>query len=241
MPGRRGLFALGACFFLSGMGSLALEVVWTRQMRLVFGSTTLAASTILVAYMLGLGVGGLLGGRVASRLRDGVRAYGTARDRDRSVRAGRSLAAGAAARAEPLAARRHGVLAGGAVPLRDRPLPCCSLPTVLMGATLPIVVAALVRRDPRIGASTGLLYGLNTLGAVAGVFLATFVFFPLLGLTWTNWLGALLDLAVGVLALAVVAREVRAWPALAAAAPAAGRGDGDRRVVRGGAARAALR
>jgi hypothetical protein len=56
------------------------------------------------------------------------------------------------------------------------------VPTMLMGATLPIVVAAVVRRDPRVGASTGLLYGLNTLGAVAGVFLATFVFFPLLGL-----------------------------------------------------------
>ena len=68
--------ALGFCFFVSGFGSLVLEVVWTRQLRLVFGSTTLAASTILVAYMLGLGLGGLAGGRLGGRLRDGVRAYG---------------------------------------------------------------------------------------------------------------------------------------------------------------------
>ena len=51
-----------------------------------------------------------------------------------------------------------------------------------MGATLPIVVTAVTRDDPRIGASTGLLYGINTLGAVAGVFATAFVLFPLLGL-----------------------------------------------------------
>src|SRR5258706_10867048 len=76
--------ALGVCFFLSGAGSLVLEVVWTRLLRLVFGTTTLAISTILVAYMSGLGLGGLLGGRLVARARedprgtrwrDGGRAY----------------------------------------------------------------------------------------------------------------------------------------------------------------------
>jgi hypothetical protein len=64
------------------------------------------------------------------------------------------------------------------------------VPTILMGATLPILVAALVRDDSRVGSSTGLLYGLNTLGAVVGVFVATFVLFPLLGLTGTGMFGA---------------------------------------------------
>jgi len=219
MAARRGLISLGACFFLSGMGSLALEVVWTRQMRLVFGSTTLAASTILVAYMLGLGLGGLIGGRVASRLKDGVRTYGWI-----------EIAIGLYALAVPwlllqLPELNRSLLAGmdfwtAALCRFAIALVLLLLPTALMGATLPIVVAALVRRDPRVGASTGLLYGLNTLGAVAGVFLATFVFFPLLGLTWTNWFGALLDVAVGVLALLVVAPQVRAWPSVAAPAPA---------------------
>ena len=85
MP-RRALFLLALCFFLSGLGSLVLEVVWMRQLRLVFGSTTLAASTILVAYMLGLGIGGLLGGLVARRIRRGVRLYGWLRSRSASTR-----------------------------------------------------------------------------------------------------------------------------------------------------------
>src|SRR5262245_5357037 len=72
----RGFAAVALCLFLSGAASLMLEVVWTRMLRLVFGSTTLAVSTILVAYMFGLGLGGLVGGRLAARLRNGVRAYG---------------------------------------------------------------------------------------------------------------------------------------------------------------------
>jgi spermidine synthase len=201
------LVAVATCFFLSGMGSLALEVVWTRELRLVFGSTTLAASTILVAYMLGLGIGGLVGGRLAGRLANGVRAYGWI-----------EIAIGAYALAVPwllaqLPALNRSLLAG----LDFWPAALCRFavalalllaPTVLMGATLPILVASLTRRDPRIGASTGLLYGLNTLGAVAGVFATTFVLFRLLGLTWTNRAGALLDVAVGVLTLLVVAPRV---------------------------------
>src|SRR5690606_31428369 len=80
----------------------------------------------------------------------------------------------------------------------------------------------------RIGERTAVLYGVNTLGAVAGVFATAFVLFPLLGLWRSNALGALLDVAVGVLALATLARrvpvgEATATPAAASdvAAPAA--------------------
>ncbi len=222
MPASRSHVVLALCFFLSGLGSLALEVVWTRELRLVFGSTTLAASTILVAYMLGLGLGGLLGGRLATRLKSGVRAYGWI-----------EIAIGVYALAVPwllaqLPALNRSLLAGmdfwPAVFCRFAiSLALLLLPTVLMGATLPILVTALVRRDPRVGASTGLLYGLNTLGAVAGVFLATFVLFPTLGLTWTNRFGALLDVAVGVLSILWVDRAFRASLA-ATGAPAAGSG-----------------
>ncbi|MEW6271792.1 MAG: fused MFS/spermidine synthase, partial [Thermodesulfobacteriota bacterium] len=216
---RRTLVAVAACFFLSGLGSLALEVVWTRELRLVFGSTTLAASTILVAYMLGLGLGGLAGGRVAGRLANGVRAYGWV-----------EIAIGLYALVVPwllaqLPALNRTLLAG----LDFWPAALCRfalalalllVPTALMGATLPILVAALTRRDPRIGAQTGLLYGLNTLGAVVGVFATTFVLFRALGLMWTNRAGALLDVAVGVVALVLVAPRITGAGADGAAASA---------------------
>ncbi len=200
-----GVILLAACFFLSGFGSLALEVVWTRQLRLVFGSTTLAASTILVAYMLGLGLGGLAGGRVAGRIRDGVRAYGLM-----------EIVIGLYALAVPTwvgffpAVNRellHGLDFWPAALLRFvLSLAFFLVPTLLMGATLPVVVAAVVRRDPRVTPATGLLYGINTLGAVAGVFVATFVFFPMLGIWRTNAAGATVAISVGFLAALVVPR-----------------------------------
>src|SRR2546421_3489922 len=64
-----------ACFFLSGASGLILELLWTRMLTLVFGSTTLAVSTVLTAFMGGLGLGSYLAGRLADRLRDPVRAY----------------------------------------------------------------------------------------------------------------------------------------------------------------------
>src|SRR5947208_3041147 len=62
------------CFFLSGASGLILELLWTRMLTLVFGSTTLAISTVLTAFMGGLGLGSYLAGRLADRLRDPVRA-----------------------------------------------------------------------------------------------------------------------------------------------------------------------
>src|SRR5271154_6562510 len=67
-----------ACFFLSGASGLILEMLWTRMLTLVFGSTTLAVSTVLTAFMGGLGLGSFLAGKLADRLRDPVRAYALA-------------------------------------------------------------------------------------------------------------------------------------------------------------------
>src|SRR5688500_3823638 len=63
------------CFFLSGASGLIFEVLWTRELGLVFGSTTLAMSTVLAAFMGGLALGSLGAGRIVSRVRDPLRAY----------------------------------------------------------------------------------------------------------------------------------------------------------------------
>ncbi|MBP7572050.1 MAG: fused MFS/spermidine synthase, partial [Acidobacteria bacterium] len=204
-PAPRRLGAVALCLVLSGAGSLTLEVVWTRYLRLVFGSTTLAISTVLVAYMLGLGLGGLAGGRWARRFRDGVRTYALF-----------EIGIGLYALAVPW------IL--GLYPLLNRflladltfwpaafvrfflVLVALLLPTVLMGATLPILVEALVRRSDQLARSVGLLYGVNTLGAVAGVLATTFVLFPALGVLWSNNVGASLDVLAGVLALVFLTR-----------------------------------
>ena len=192
------------CVFLSGAASLGLEVVWSRLLKLVFGSTTLAITTILVAYMLALGLGGLVGGKFASRLKSGVRAYGLM-----------EVAIGLYAFAVPLLL--------GLFPELNRSvlgqlgfwpaafvrfalvLAVLVLPTVMMGATLPILVVALARGRSELARRTGLLYGVNTLGAVLGVLIVTFVGFRTLGVHGTNTAAAVLDIVVGLLAVFVVA------------------------------------
>src|SRR5688500_7277927 len=64
---RRSRAVLVAAFFLSGASGLVYEVVWSRDLHLVFGSTTYSIATVVAAYMLGLGGGGLLFGRIADR------------------------------------------------------------------------------------------------------------------------------------------------------------------------------
>lgn len=192
------------CLVFSGAGSLVLEVAWSRMLKLVFGSTTLAIATILVAYMLGLGLGGLWGGRLARRVQRGIRLYGLF-----------EIAVGLYALAVPhfldlLPSANGAGLAGlgfwPAALLRFAIVMLfLLLPTLLMGATLPVLVAALARERADLARRVGLLYGMNTLGAVAGVVGATFLFFPWLGLYRTNALGAALDLGVGVLAAFVLA------------------------------------
>jgi spermidine synthase len=208
---RAAVAAIATCFFASGLGSLVLEMVWTRQLRLVFGSTTLATSTVLVAYMLGLGLGALAGGRLVPRLRDGVRAYALI-----------EIAIGAYALAVPwLLAVFPWVNRVWLHALPFWPAALCRfglalvvllVPTLLMGATLPVLVSAVVRDRATAGRGIALLYGLNTLGAVTGVFLTTFALLPALGLYGTNVFGALADMLVGTIAATGLAALVPAPP-----------------------------
>jgi MFS family permease len=58
-----------ACFFLTGATSLVFEVLWSREFVTVFGNSSYAISIVLCAYMAGLGLGGLAGGRLADRIK----------------------------------------------------------------------------------------------------------------------------------------------------------------------------
>src|SRR5256886_4304459 len=65
-----------AIFLLSGAAGLIYEVVWARQLVLVFGNTTQAVSAILTGFFGGMAIGAAIGGRVADRVRSPLRLYG---------------------------------------------------------------------------------------------------------------------------------------------------------------------
>ena len=72
--GSSGTLVLGL-FFLSGAAGLVYQVLWTRQLALVFGVTTYAVSTVLATFMGGLALGSYLIGRFVDRTRNPIMVY----------------------------------------------------------------------------------------------------------------------------------------------------------------------
>src|SRR5215216_801413 len=201
------------CFILSGATGLIYEVLWARMLGLVFGATTLAVSTVLAAFMGGLALGSALAGRLAPRITKPLRAYGW-------------MEIGIAAYALLVPILFQGVdnlyafiwqqLQPGffAFTLLRFVLSCLMLlvPTTLMGATLPVLSAALLRTAGHDSNSVTRLYACNLAGAILGTLAAGFVLLPAFGMRGTIAVAAMLNVVVGLIAM-VLQRQTEAPPA----------------------------
>lgn len=190
-----------ALLFASGTCALVYQIAWLREMRLVFGASTAASAAVLAVFMGGLGLGGMLLGRRADR-----------HPRPLVLYAQLELLIALAAAATPSLVwivRQAYVGLGGSVTLGVggatvvrlllTALVLC-LPTVLMGGTLPAAARAVESDDDPRRRRLGLLYGANTLGAVTGAFLATFLLLEVLGTHQTLYAACLVNALVGIVA-----------------------------------------
>lgn len=207
---RSSLRILCACFFLSGATGLVYEVVWLRMLGLVFGHTVYAITTVLAAFMAGLGLGSVLFGRRAARFADPVRAYGVLEIGIGLYCALLPVLLGLAASLYPHLYRLLGS-SYAAFSFVQFVLVAALLvvPTTLMGGTLPLLTQAIVKRDSVIGQTVGTLYAVNTLGAVIGVALAGYLLLPTLGNRATLMIAAAANVSVGLLAI-LYSRKLRA-------------------------------
>jgi spermidine synthase len=190
---------------LSGAAGLIYEVLWTRQFTLLMGHTTAATSAVLAAFMGGLALGAALGGRLAIRLPE-RRALQTYAVLELAVAATALLVPVALVLSRPVLSAAYGDGAGewfGATRLAVS-LIVLTVPTALMGATLPLAARWYLRSLEQAGAESGDLYAGNTLGAAIGTALAAFVLVPVLGLRATLWTAAGLNViaAIGAWAIA---------------------------------------
>src|SRR5215831_5959554 len=162
-------------FFASGFPALLYQIVWQRALFAVYGLNIQSVTIVVSAFMLGLGLGSLVGGALSrnSRLRPvalfataelGIAAFGFA-----SLNLFHWVAEFTARRSLAVT----GLVAFALV----------VLPTMLMGATLPLLVEHLVRSSRNVGGSVGGLYFVNTLGSGVACFLAADVLMRLLGQT----------------------------------------------------------
>ena len=191
-------------FLLSGAAGLIYEVVWARQLVLVFGNTTQAVSAILTGFFGGMAIGSAVGGRVADRVRRPLRLYGLL-----------ELSLVAVVLLTPVSFRLlHEVYRSAFGSLEPEPnllalvrfalaLLALGPATVLMGATLPTLTRYLSQDAGHLSEAFGRLYAANTLGAIVGTILAGFVLIELVGLTGALLVGAACSGVSGLTALAL--------------------------------------
>jgi spermidine synthase len=193
--------------FLSGAAALAYEVSWTKWLSLTFGSSTLAASATVAAFMGGMGVGAWAYHRIQSRLSSwsALRLYA-------ALELGIAVSAVALTslleQLPPLFALLLRALSepSGGVAVLARvfgALAILLVPTALMGATYPALCSAAISSRDSLDRHLGALYGWNTVGAAFGGLLAGIALIPALGLNAAVAVGVALNLAVGLAALAL--------------------------------------
>ncbi|MHC4958827.1 MAG: fused MFS/spermidine synthase [Planctomycetota bacterium] len=174
-PGaRRAIFL----YAVSGFLGLVAEVAFTRQLVLVFGSSTYAFSTMLAVFLFGIGAGGALGTRFTNRNQLARLEWTVA-----TTAALFSLGALAVYFLPRLYIVGYGALGAGfgaGLVLRFLLAALVLLPGALgLGIAFPLAAHA----AGRTGKSTGMLYAANTAASVLGSTLAVFVFIPWLGPT----------------------------------------------------------
>ena len=187
------------CFFLSGAAGLIYEVVWTRMLTQIFGNTTYAIATVLAAFMAGLAIGSYFFGRIADRgkndfllygiLEAGVGIYGLVVPW--FFEAGRRIYI-------PLFHLNDAYPFVFNLLLFFLSFLLLVIPTLLMGATLPLLSRFFVKSFTDLGRRVGDLYATNTLGAVLGCALSGYYLIPSFGMRTTVYIAAALNLAIAV-------------------------------------------
>jgi len=196
---RRWRSTLCVLFFLSGFPALIYQLVWQRSLFRIFGVNIESVTVVVTAFMLGLGLGSLAGGWLSKQRRLPLLPLLATIELLTGIFGIFSLsifdAIGDVALGLPLPAT-------AAVALM-----LILVPTLLMGATLPVLVGHLVRQSGNVGSSVGLLYYVNTLGAGAACLISAVVLFPMLGMQDSVFVAVAMNAAVAVGALIAHARK----------------------------------
>ncbi len=210
----------GVMFFASGAAALVYQVLFAKELALVFGSTSTATFTVLATFLGGMAIGSLLGGLLAHRISRPLVAY-----------AGVEVAIAVYCVATPLLfeAIQLGYVAAAAGLAPDSSMllvlrvalgaSVLLVPTVLMGTTLPLLAHAIGPQAGRLGSRVAWLYFANTAGAALGALLTAYFVIPALGAHRTTLVAAVLNLMVALGALEIAKHAISPAPVAAADEP----------------------
>ncbi len=220
MRSRNSAYLILLLFFCSGATALVYEVVWSKFLSQMLGSTIYAQTVVLAVFMGGLAIGNRLFGRLADRLQQPVQMYGLLEisiglyailfpwlDRAADalfIKVGSGIADNTALLTAWKGALSAGLLLG---------------PTILMGGTLPLMASWLQRSSMDAGRRSARFYSVNSLGAVAGSAMAGFWLVYHYGMVATLYYTAAANFLLGA---AAVFMSRAGWIQLSRPAEAAG-------------------
>lgn len=200
------LLLVTSCFWLSGMAALIYQTAWLRRFSIIFGTSELAVAVVLSAYMAGLALGAVVAATFMAKITRPILFYGVLE----------GIIAGVALLFPVLLGGLswlftslfgHTAQLSGEASLGQSlfffigAFVVILIPTTAMGATLPVLAKSVISRDSHIGGRIGLLYAMNTIGAVAGTLLTAFVLLPWLGLRGSVYCAVAVNLLVFVVAV----------------------------------------
>ncbi len=177
-------------FAVSGISALLYQLIWQRALLTIYGSNIESVTMVVSAFMLGLGIGSIAGGAVSKRR--GIPLlliFGLV-----------EISIGIYGALSLHLFRWVGQFTSGADMLQTGILTFILIlvPTLLMGSTLPLLVAHYVNVSKNVGYSVSMLYFVNTLGAGIGALLAAGIFLGMLGLTGSVYLAVVFNIGAGI-------------------------------------------
>jgi predicted membrane-bound spermidine synthase len=214
MPSAQRRWIVLTLFFCSGAAALVYEVIWSKFLSQILGSTVYAQTLVLAAFMGGLAIGNSWFGRRADRWQNPLRAYGAL-----------EVVIGAYAffynvwdrLADGIFIRIGSGIAGYPAWLLVLKAVLSALlllgPTILMGGTLPLLAAWLQKSFPEAGRGSALFYAVNSLGAVAGAGMAGFWLVSSFGMVEALRIATVTNLAIGAAAILLGRANVAPVPA----------------------------
>jgi spermidine synthase len=191
-------------FLFSGIASLIYQVVWVRMLTLVFGHTIYSVSIVLSAFMAGLGLGSYLWGRTIDKTGKPLLVYGKI---EIFIGVSAALLSILLSNFSPIYAWLHQLLPDllflAAILKAVLAFLLVLIPTIFMGATLPVMCKYFATDDANLGQQVSYLYSINTLGAAAGCLFAGYFLIGFFGVLETALLAAGINLLIGLVCIGV--------------------------------------
>jgi spermidine synthase len=186
--------------FITSFSSLLYEVVWTRQLSHIFGTTAFATTAVLSVFMAGLALGAFYGGRYIENV-----------NKKFQFLALLEIAIGITCLATVFLTNIMSgpylflySLFGSVQYLFYLSLFVLSgliliIPTFLIGATFPTVVKLYNDENKNIGNSVGITYFFDTFGGALGALITGFFLVVIYGFLHTSIIASILNILIGIL------------------------------------------